>query len=410
MQRRIHISHITTFLLGIMCILMQYRYRVNLGYIVGFVLLVFCIIKKQHFYISSDFLFIIVAITLQTWLCVIFGILHYNLAISDTVNFVLLAMLIALCYNYDDSAKVIKIYKKICLICAWVVIGQTALTMIFGVQSGALRILPQSVQTDAYWQTTSYRPSAFFTEAQTYCSFLLPSLILMVKDREYIKSGLVTFSFLLTGSSMGVMVALAPWVALLLSSSIKIYQKVLLTIVTCLLGALFLTSAAFEISVDKLITIFKDFGNYSSLNMIQSTSYSNYMRIIKGWTTFSEMSWSNKLTGLGFYNFSNYVQKHDLYFTWSRIWNNTSASAAYYSSASGVFIDFGLIVGSLYYIYIVRLFTGGNSSQKMILFCMLLQSLFTQIHFNSLCVFYLMTYYLLQEHKCIPKHTTDLVM
>lgn len=410
MVSRIHRPHVATLLLGMMCILMQYKYVVNLGYIVGFILLLFYILNKKRCCIPIDFLCVILVIILQTWLCVGLEILHYNLAVNDTVNFVLLTMVIVFSLNYEKKVQTIELYKKVCIVCACVVVGQTIFSWLFGIQSGALRILPQSMQTDAYWQISSHRPSAFFTEAQTYCSFLLPALILMIHGKEYRMSILITFSFLLTGSSMGIMVALVPWIGLLLNSSLKVYQKISLTIIAFLFGIIFLTSTLFEVSVEKFATIFSDFKNYSTLNMIQSSSYSNYMRIIKGWTTLSELSWPNRITGLGFYNFLNYAQKRDLYFSWSRIWSNAAAYAAYYSSASGVFIDFGLVAGTIYYVYLVRLLRNGNYPQKVIIFSMLLQSFFTQIHFNSLCVFYLMTYYLLQGHKSFQATTTKLVM
>lgn len=177
------------------------------------------------------------------------------------------------------------------------------------------------------------------------------------------------------------------------NKQININYKILLIVIVIIFVLVFLFSPMFSKYVEKIGSIFEDFSDYYNAKIVNSYSYSNYLRLFKSWHTYMDLHPIEKVIGLGINNFMNYLKTTTITFKWNTIWDNNARMAAYYTSAGGVFIDCGLIVALYYYIFLIKKYIHAKSFiSKTIIVILVIQSFFTQIFFNNIFVYYFILY------------------
>ena len=112
--------------------------------------------------------------------------------------------------------------------------------------------------------------------------------------------------------------------------------------------------------------------NYSLISRISEINdvkgeTSGSMRIARGWQIYSKMNFKEKITGIGIGNILNYLDAHPYIVTmFSKSYNG------YMSGLSTIFVNFGLIGGSIFLIWWFKQFLNKNRiSKSLSIFLML---------------------------------------
>ena len=392
MKEKNTIDKLIYILLPIETILLQYKVLfINIGVIILFILLIIKAVREKRIFFDKSFLFFIFLFIIQQILSVF--ILDGNLNITTP----LLIFFTASIFLYDniDKKKVYKYFIIIGLILCLPVFIQSISVYVFKNTVNAIRLFPQAQENLKYWNTYSNRPMGFFTEPQTCCSYLIPFVIIAFYNNKKIISAVISLAIMLTGSSLGIATIVLIWGMFMLKSNIKSSRKIIIIICLIVFAIYFLMADFFANTRLKIASIAQDFSYYSKSIMKNSFSYSNYARIMKGWITYKELPMIVKVIGTGIAGFRWVSPLQNIDFSWSSIWNQNSKSGNlyYYSSMSGVFIECGLILGLIYYVFILKKYRNGDYIGKLLIIALIFQSNFSQTFFNGIFALYIYVYY-----------------
>lgn len=398
---------IMSWIIAISPILLQYHFVVSTyGLILLFVVyLFFIIIPNNKFFIDKDFLKLGIVILIQEILSMIVFNNFSSKYINTVVTCEIMCLLVTIGFFVKDKQYLYDAVKKVTLLCTLIIYIQFLLHNIFGVEYKPLILIPQEPQYLSVW--ISNRPSGFFTEPQTFCTFAIIVLLIALEKKEF---GFLTFlslGIVLTGSSAGILLLVAVYFYYLVKNKNISNKSKLKVFIVAIVLAIVLSLPIFSKYIQKISSVFEDFSYYSSARIANSYSYTNYLRLLKSWHTYFMMPLTEKILGIGINNFYNYINNSNVVFIWNNIWENSAKMAGYYSSAGGVFIECGLIAGLYYYAFLIKKYRNTNSYvSKAIIVFLFLQSLITQIFFNHIFLYYFMFYnvFLCDEEKTIKQN------
>ncbi|MDM0906263.1 hypothetical protein QTI73_11185 [Clostridium perfringens] len=386
--------NIIAWIIPLSCILLQYKANfLTYGLLVLIAITICIIFKERSFYIDKEFVIIGLLISIQQ----IISALFLNFDIISNINIVITVWLIIISCSISLMIKnndlLYKNYSLLGIITTCAIYIQFFMYNLLGKKISSIMLISQAEEYSRNWVVDGTRPSGFFSEPQTHCSFMLPLIIIALEKKNYKFAIFLSLGLILTGSSLGVIMISLVWVSVLLSSSVCTNKKIVMMFLILISVFTFFTLDSLEPAREKIFTVFNDFSTYLDAKMTNNHSYTNYLRLIKGWVTYIEMPISTKIMGVGITNFPIYLQNCGITFSWSTIWDINATMVAYFSSAAGVFIECGLFVGIVYYIFLFKKFKQGNSIGKKLIILLFFQSFLTQTFFNNIFIFYFLMYY-----------------
>lgn len=229
--------------------------------------------------------------------------------------------------------------------------------------------------SESYY-VNSTRPMGFFTEPQKVATYLIPLVILELKNKKYWFSVFITLLIFLSMSVQGIVtILLIHSIYQIKAFSNKITMKTAVVLASLVL---ILLSASF---FDQFTIIFT---RLSYLGF----SYSDYLRLFKGLDTFKELPFSNIFLGVGLNNLSNYISINQYSFSWMGIVSNESVYS-YMSTGFGIFVEVGIISGILFYAFLYT--NRGKDLTSLLLIISMVVQMFSQTFiFNYAFIFYLL--------------------
>lgn len=393
-------KRIAEWIIPLSCIFFQYRAIVSsYGLLAIMMMLILFFMHYRYFQIDKRFLCLGFIIAIQQLIAAAILNRSLNAVTVNVVNMFMSIFATSLVMYKLNVENIIRNYKIIGLISAIAVCFQTIGYVVFGIPVKAIMILPQSAEVMHYWTLSNVRACGFFTEPQTYCTYILPLLIICMDRREYKFSAFLSLSILLTGSSLGIAMMALLWLELLMKSEVERNKKIIIIGFLAIVLVLFSTLDVFESARNKIATVFDDYSLYTSLKMTNSHSYTNYLRLVKGWATLFELPTREKIIGLTLNGMVAYLSGTSHLFSWSKQWSVESSMAGYFSSAAGVFIECGVIVGAIYYFFVGRMIVKNTGIARTLLVFLILQSIMTQFFFNGCFTFYMMMFYLFRDDR-----------
>lgn len=97
------------------------------------------------------------------------------------------------------------------------------------------------------------RPSSFFWEPQSYCSYMFVPLFFALKEKKMIWAALLTISMFLTGSTTGIVVSVFMFAyTALFTGGQKVYSRIIILVVGVGLVYVLLNSSFFDAGVSKM--------------------------------------------------------------------------------------------------------------------------------------------------------------
>lgn len=333
------------------------------------------VLSGKRIFVQKNFIYLLVAIFIGQTICVLLGYYKLELYIKSMVLIVEIALTIMMLSDALNIDVFIKVYKIVATLSVVVIIFQTFQIYILHELVKPIKILPFSSNDFAYWYSETNRPMAFFTEPQAASTYLLPLLVIMLRQEKTKWATVLSLGVLLTGSTQGIIMVAAIWVLKIVAIKGKLIRKVLLTI--AILVAVFIIGNlwVFSDAMNKLSTA--------------GTGLSDYLRLYKAFDTYKELPFREKIFGVGFNNMTDYISVTNYYFSWmSQVTNPERWS--YISSAFGAFVEFGFLGAVFLYYHYYKLAKAGNIVVKLLTIVLIMQMFSQSLIFNAAFVFYVL--------------------
>lgn len=229
-----------------------------------------------------------------------------------------------------DLEKLIGSINLVAIICLLGLLYQFPIIISGGVTTPiALPFLPALAEGARVYDVLA-RPSSFFWEPQSYCSFMFVPLFFALLNRKMVWAIIITVSMFLSGSTTGIVISMFMFLYTTVFSSVKIGNKVFVAILTVGMIVLLFSSSLFEIGVTKM----------------ERTKFDENSRLINGIELVTHMPLGDLIFG------GNSATVADYYFSGAAVGadllekNNT----VFVSTIWMIIVKFG-IVGFLFYIW-----------------------------------------------------------
>ena len=212
-----------------------------------------------------------------------------NLVLSYAIIFISIGILFPM-FNFK---KLIGSFNWVAIICLIGLLYQYVIILAGGsVTPIALPFLPALDETARVYSLLN-RPSSFFWEPQSYCSFMFVPLFIALYERKIIWGAVITLSMFLSGSTTGIIVSLLMLGSMMFSSNLSKTYKALFILIGVVMVYLLFNTSYFEAGASK----------------IEETSFEENSRIFNGLMLVFRMPFHYWITGV------NYANVADFYFS-----------------------------------------------------------------------------------------------
>lgn len=407
-KRKITKDQLLSWIITLSPILLQYKaFVLTYGLLLLIAVYVFFCGKFRKIYYDKDFIKLGIILFLQQVLSMMIFDSYSSTFINTIIMMEITCVIVVIGRFIEDKNILYDTIKKFSILCTIIIIFQFLLNVFLGIEYKALILLPQSNENMQHWIVN--RPASLFTEPQTYATFTILVMMCALYKKEIKLSLLFLVGIIICGSSSGILVAFMTLLFFVIKNKdIKIEYKYTIVILIFIIALLMLVMPVFSKYLEKIYTIFGDISQYLDVQIVSNHSYSNYLRLMKSWHTYMDYPLKEKIVGTGLNNFVSYLKNTDTVFIWNKIWDKSAANAGYYSSAGGVFVDCGLIVAIYYYGFLFKKYNKANSyiSQGIIIL-IIIQSIYTQIFFNPIFLYYFLLYNAFLEKKEINRGSNE---
>lgn len=351
----------------------------SVGDILMLGLIILHIITRRKFNFEKNIFIFWFYITLQTLILIALNrpyaatIPTVNKYIKLSIMFVIAQALI----EYVDIKKFYKVYFVVVVISMIGIAFQSIEVYILNRPMTILIPFSQYAAKDQVLLQSTKRPSAFFLEPQHFASFVLPMLILELRNGKYFFSGLITASVFLSSSTQGIVCCAIIWfLYFIVFGKKQIKSKIIMT---------------FFIAVIIWLTLYTDMF-YTAINKIQSGTFTNNIRIYRAFEVYMKMPFSDKLTGIGMKNINNYLIFSGVCNKW--IMSEYSAAHNFISTIGGNFVEFGLIGGIGYLLMLFNMFIRAEKTGRVLVIIIFISAFSQTIAYNVWFVFYWVMFYM----------------
>lgn len=335
------------FYLPIYSILIYYTLPVvgSIGQmILFFYVLIFLLTHRNIlFSVPKEFLlFVLITIPIQ-----IFDFLSVGgFNTSRAVNLVMILVYLFLLSIYRiNLSGLYKVYKIVAVLSSIAIIVQFVQIYFMNQIVHTIMLLP--MDRPKGWYSEGLRPQGFFPEPQVYATFILPVLVLALKNKDYKLAVFFSVSIVLSTSSLGVLCTAGVWLYYILFSPLGSGRKIsLITLV--IIGAIALTQMnIFEYTIQK----------------ITSTDFSNNVRLTRGFSIYNVLPDVNKFFGIGVNNLKYFHESGQL--NMSNYNSFGMRNPAYITTIPQLLINYGLI-STLLYLKMLYVFFKNTSLRLMV--------------------------------------------
>ncbi len=181
--------------------------------------------------------------------------------------------------NFNKFLSSISIVAIICMLG---LLYQLPITLSGGVTTPlSLPFMPAlDAEARAYEELT--RPSSFFWEPQSYCSYMFVLLFFALKEKKMVWAAIITISMFLTGSTTGIVISVFMFAyTAFFTGGQKVSNRIIILIVAVGLVYVLLNSSFFDAGVSKM----------------ESTSYERNSRLYNGISLVLRMPVSDLIVG-----------------------------------------------------------------------------------------------------------------
>ncbi|MFR4303426.1 MAG: hypothetical protein ACLT4H_07030 [Bacteroides thetaiotaomicron] len=177
------------------------------------------------------------------------------------------------------------------------------------------------------------RPSSFFWEPQSFCSFMFVPLFLALYEKKMMWAIVITVSMFLSGSTTGIIISLLMLGVSVFSSDVNKTYKFLFVLFGVAMVYLLFNSSLFEAGVSKM----------------EDTTFEENSRLFNGVTLVLRMPFINWITGVNYANVADYYFSGEV----GSAFLLEKFDTIYMSTIWMILIKYGLIGTFLYVMTIV---------------------------------------------------------
>lgn len=358
--------------------------KIPLGLIIYAPLLLVMLYKKKKLIIepSLRYLFCILLIVVCVQL-----LLPYT--DSTTIFHILIPtiiyMLTIVCVvNYVNLKELMTPYVVVSIVYMLGLLYQAIQLFVWYVPiTGPIAIFPDLVSTSNVVNSEIFRPMSFFQEPQAYATWMVPFVIIMIEKKSFILALLASISVLLCASTEGLVLIAVVWLLFMISYKSSFWLKLLILSVIAFLIFQYMTSEIFSIG----------------LNKATNTDYGESKRLTQGFQILGRMDFIGWLFGMG-------TAINRFYIDFARS-INVGIEELYFSSATGVFINYGFFVGVAYWYFLLKKVKMKYRSLFIYSICLCIIPFAQTAFFTPAFVYLISLYYLLFEY-CIDSENASL--
>ena len=387
---RSKIEKMVTVLFCLFIILSSYGFigSTSIGEVLMFAMSLVALIFTRKFSRVSGLLWLWLYIVLQTIVLLFLSKPYATLmpTLNKLIRLSMMFFIVMVIADIIDSRLLYKIYWIISSAAIVCVIIQAVQIWILNVPMTIMIPFYEYTLKDQTMLLSSNRPSAFFLEPQHLCSFLLPLLLIEIKKQEYFKAGILSFTILLSTSTLGLICTGIVWIMFLVfDSNRKLKSKIVMSLLIVSFIVAYIYTDLFTGSISK----------------IQSGTFDNNIRIFRALEVFAEMPFTDKITGIGMKNINNYLAYSGVCNKW--LMSNLSPAHNFISSFVGNFIEFGIIGGIGYLLMTIKMFIQSSMAGKVFVVLILVSALSMTISYNVWMVFYWVMFYTINNEDKLEK-------
>ena len=254
--------------------------------------------------------------------------------------------------------------------------------------TGPIVIFPSLLSTQDIVDFNLLRPMSFFREPAAYALWICIFTIVMINEKKFILAAVATFSVLLSTSTEGLALSALIWGIWLLTGKFNFWLKVLVGFALFIAVTNVMTSDLFSLTISKA----------------SETDYSESNRLVDSFRLLQRLDLEGWLIGIGTTNgpiYEAYASSKGVYF-----------EDLFLSSAAGVFVSYGLFVGILYWMFILKVITFKAKSMIAFSVCILVLPFVQTIFISESFIYVFSIYNLMNTHnkkcaisKCLAKET-----
>lgn len=360
----------------------------------GFIILIFYglylfFIKKKKLIIHKQLLWLTTYVTIISTVNMIrlddFSVTWINRTVMPLLLFFTISIVIDK-LNYKNFYKSYLIVGSIAMVIMYFL---SIRLLAFGIPARPITILPISPEDAHFWGNfMGRRPSGLFTEPQAYASFMLPLLVLTLQQKKRILGLVISFSILLSTSSLGIIMVGIIYLYFIILGKIKMHQKILLFITIALIIYTLLNLNIFEFAATK----------------IAETELEDNIRLTRGFVVYSSFDLPELLMGIN-QNLQEYILNNVTdWWVQSHIQSGSEHLLGYTTTVSGLLVQYGLFAGIIFFIMMYKMFKYEDKSNRILLLVIFILSFAQTLFYNGWFVFYYIIYMGLCNKKIFDRN------
>ena len=224
------------------------------------------------------------------------------------------------------------------------------------------------------------RPMSFFQEPQAFATYIVIFIIIMLEEKNYAMAALASLSVLLSTSTEGLALTAIVWVLYVVFSKTRPITKGLILVGLVLVAGWYMSAEYFSVGLDKAI----------------NQDYESNARLVNGFLILGNMDLRGFVWGMG--TAANYFFNQ----MGALIGQVDDENVVYFTTATGVFITYGIFVGIAYWVCLLKKIRLNHKSLFTFGLCLCIIP-FAQTCLWSPAFVYMLSYYYLLENHCETK-------
>ena len=172
---------------------------------------------------------------------------------------------------------------------------------------------------------------SFFSEPQAFATYIAVFNIIALERKRFILAALATVSVLLSTSTEGLALVGVTWALYIVFSKTSLLTKIVLITAIVVLAGWYTSAGWFEVGYDKAL----------------STKYEENLRLVNGFYMLGSLKGEQLWLGVG-------TGVNDFYTSYTALRGLDLREGMFGSSAAGEMVNYGLIVGLLYWLFLLR--------------------------------------------------------
>lgn len=326
----------------------------------------YIIFKKKIFFFSKWIsMFVLYVIISQLALSILSGEV---VIIKRLFTVVITTFTLFVFSNLINEENFFKAYCALALICSVGLLYHSILVYLYKQPISPIVIMPRIFVPTTNWALNMLRPMSFFQEPQAYSGFMIPILIYTLFNRKYIISAFFVLCIFLSTSTTGILLAvgICGYVVLLVNrNKTSSYIFILLLIILFIFS---INSNLFTYTINKIINI----------------SFNNE-RLSNGFRILQNLEVENLIFGVGAGNIYNIIYEKSL------------SLPKYFSTFSGIIIDYGFLGILLYCFMILKLYKSKTKMSKLFILIIFVLSFTQTILFNTAFINYYVSFFIVSS-------------